>query len=127
MVRDVRPGGLKRFFLIGAIGPLLLLTTFPRAMQNALWVHFIDNAAAEASLIAGSSALQAADHIVGLTWQKAGSRRLWPYFDRVASSSNPVDGLSRGETKGPWREIMDIDFPLAELLELAEECGGPQF
>ena len=57
----------KVIFLIEAIGPLLLSIAFPRVMRDALWVNFIDNAAAEASLIAGSSALQAADHIVGLT------------------------------------------------------------
>ena len=91
----------KDIFLIEAIGPLLLLVAFPKLMRDALWLHVIDNAAAEASLISGSSALQAADHIVGLTWQKAGSRRLWPFFDRVASSSNPVDGLSRGSFAGP--------------------------
>ena len=96
-------------------------------MKDALWLHFIDNSAAESSLISGSSALHAADHIVGLTWEKAGSRRLWPFFDRVSSSANPVDGLSRGDSSGPWRGIKEIDFPLAELVELAEECGGLDF
>ena len=117
----------KDIYLIEAIGPLILLTAFPKLLRDALWLHFIDNAAAEASLISGSSGLQAADHIVGFTWEKAGSRRLWPFFDRVASKSNPVDGLSRGDSSGPWRGVTKVKFPIAELIELAEECRGADF
>ena len=54
-------------FLVEALGPLILLTAFPRVLRNALWIHFVDNTAAEASLIGGSSSLSAAAHIVGLT------------------------------------------------------------
>ena len=71
-------------------------------MKNALWVHFIDNTAAEAARVSGSSAIEAADHIPGMTWELCGTRRPWPYFDRVESKANPVDGLSRGVSKGPW-------------------------
>ena len=117
----------KDIFLVEAVGPLILLTAFPKLLRDALWLHFIDNSAAEASLISGSSGLQAADHIVGLTWEISGRRRLWPYFDRVASSSNPVDGLSRGDFKGQWRGVHNVEFPLADLLQLADECGGLDF
>jgi hypothetical protein len=84
----------KDIFLVEAIGPILLLCTFSRLMRNALWIHYVDNESAEASLISGTSALPAADHIVGLTWEICARRSLLPYFDRVESKANPVDGLS---------------------------------
>ena len=87
--------------LIEAVGPLILLTTFPRVMCNCLWLNFIDNAGAEASLLKGSSAIGTGGHVVGLTWTLIERNRLWPYFDRVSSKSNPVDGLSRGEFNAP--------------------------
>ena len=116
--------GYRDIFLVEAVGPLLLLTAFPRVMRNALWIHFIDNEAAEASLISWSSSIAAGDHIIGLTWELVGRRRLWPFFDRVESKANPVDGLSRGETAGPWRGVTVIDFPSKALKSLADACGG---
>ena len=113
----------RDIYLIEAVGPLVLMTAFPKLMRDALWVHLIDNSAAEAALISGSSARDAADHISGLTWETCGARRLWPYFDRVASKSNPVDGLSRGDARGPWREVLSVEFPSRELENLADECG----
>jgi len=38
-------------FLIEAIGPLALLQTYPKILKNSLWLHFIDNEAAQHSLI----------------------------------------------------------------------------
>ena len=105
-------------------GPLLLLVALPRLMKNAIWVQFIDSTAAEASLISGSSASEAADHIAGLTWELSGTRRLWPYFDRVERKANPIDGLSRGISKGPWRGVTTVEFPSRELEALTVERGG---
>ena len=110
-----KPGD-KDIFLVEAIGPLILLTAFPKQLCYALWRHFIDNSAAEASLISGSSGLQAADHMICSTWETAGRRRLWPYFDRVESKANPVDGLSRGDWTGPWNGVKTIEFPMDDLL-----------
>ena len=93
----------KDIFLVEAIGPILLLCTFPRVMRSALWIHYIDNESAESSLISGTSALPSADHIVGLTWEICAQRSLMPYFDRVESKANPVDGLSRGVMGGASR------------------------
>jgi hypothetical protein len=115
--------GYKDIFLVEAIGPLLLLWTFPRLMRNALWIHYIDNESAEASLISGTSALPAADHITSLTWDTCARRCLMPYFDRVASKSNPVDKLSRGDRNGPWRGVIKANFPVEALMRLAMECG----
>ena len=46
----------------------------------------------------------------------AGSKE---YFDRVASESKPVDGLSRGRREGPWQRIVKAKLPddLDRLLE----------
>ena len=78
----------KGIFLIEAVGPLLAPLAFPKLLRNALWIHFVDNSAAEASLINGSSSIDAGDHIIGLTWEIAAKRQLWPYFDRVESNAN---------------------------------------
>ena len=85
----------------------------------------MDNESAEASLISGTSALPAADHMVGLTWELCAKLTLIPYFDRVESRANPVDGLSRGSMNGPWRGVAKAVFPIAELKNLAAECGLP--
>ena len=37
-----------------------------------------------------------------------------PWFDRVDTKSNPVDGLSRGDLSGNW-DLVPLDFPGAEL------------
>ena len=114
----------RDIFLVEGVGPLLLLIAFPRRMRNALWIHFIDNEGSEASLVKGSSSMEAADHVVGLTWEKIAQRCLTPYFGRVESEANPVDKLSRGDARGPWREVVNLPFPTDELKKLADECGG---
>ena len=88
-------------FDIEAIGPLIVLATWPRLPQNRLWVHFIDNAAVQAAFVKGSSSVHVVDLIIGHAWEMVARRRLLPWFDRVDSASNPVDGLSRGRAEGP--------------------------
>ena len=112
----------KDIFLVEAVGPLLVLETFPNLVKDALWIHFIDNSGAEASLVSGSSSINAGDHIVGMTWDRISKRRLWPFFDRVESEANPVDKLSRGKAAGPWRRVVAARFPVEELMKLADEC-----
>jgi hypothetical protein len=96
-------------------------------MRNALWIHYIDNESAESSLISGTSSLPSADHIVGLTWEICAKRSLLPYFDRVESKANPVDGLSRGVMTGSWREVAKANFPFTELKALAADCNLSSF
>ena len=93
-------------FLIEAVGPLALLTTFPKIMKGTVWTHYIDNVGAEYSLVKGSSSTNAGDIVVGETWRKISGLDISPYFDRVASESNPVDGLSRGRRHGPWEQVI---------------------
>ena len=83
-------------FLIEAIGPLSILETFANIVKDSLWLHFIDNVAAEHSLIKGSSSITSGDVVIGETWRRIQQLNAYAYFDRVMSESNPVDGLSRG-------------------------------
>jgi len=112
----------RDIFLVEAIGPLLLLCTCPRLMRNALWIHHVDNESAESSLISGTSALPAADHIVGLTMGDLCSAFFASLLDRVESKANPVDGLSRGIMKGTWRNVEKAIFPEEHLRGLASDC-----
>ena len=50
------------------------------------------------------------DCIVGLTWKRISALNVLPWFDRVDTKSNPVDGLSRKDLRGPWR-IINLTFP----------------
>ena len=85
--------------------------------RNALWVHYIDNAAGLASLVDGSSSVEGGDLIIGETWKRVQQLKALPWFDRVDAHSNVVDGLSRGRWDGPWH-LRGISFPqsLAGLL-----------
>jgi hypothetical protein len=37
------------------------------------------------------------------SWHMVGKLGACPWFDRVDTKSNPVDGLSRGDLQGPWK------------------------
>jgi len=110
-------------FLVEALGPLLLLKAFPKVLRNCLWIHFIDNEAAEASLVRGASSSDLGDHVVGLTWSLIQKHHLWAYFDRVSSKANPVDGLSRRCFQGPWERVVQLPFPVDELVAFASLLG----
>ena len=120
-----KPEEMSDIYCIEAIGPLAILTTWPNILKNALWVHYIDNVASQYSLIKGSSSIAAGDVIVGETWKKIQSLGTFAYFDRVESEANPVDGLSRGRSEGPWQRVVRARLPdnLQELLA-AEESGS---
>ena len=51
------------------------------------------------------------DVIVGETWKRIQQLNIYPYFDRVESKANPVDGLSRGRSEGPWRQVDRARLP----------------
>ena len=103
--------GFNDIFEIEAIGPLLLLHDFCKVFTDCLWIHFIDNSAALACLVRGSSSVQSGDRIVGHTWSLVHMLRVCPWFDRVESKANPVDGLSRGVLGGPWGELQELHLP----------------
>ena len=107
-------------FEIEAVGPALIPYNFGHAFtQDALRLHFIDNDAALATPVKGSSSILSGEVITAYTHEKAASLGLWSWFDRVASDDNPVDKLSRGVMQGPWR-LQPIGFPPGLLSRLRE-------
>ena len=99
---------------IEGIGPLIIITTWPQVLRNSLWVHYIDNNGALACLVKGGSSVSGTDSVVGLTWTRITSLGTLPWFDRVDTKSNPVDGLSRGDVRGPWK-LVQLRFPGSSL------------
>ena len=98
----------------------MLLENFPEFFQGSLWLHFIDNAAALSSMVKGSSSIREGDLISGHTWSYIQGLDVVAWFDRVDSSSNPVDGLSRGRLSGPWH-VFPLSFPSALRLDLQRD------
>ena len=60
-------------FEIEAIGPAIILHQWGRSMRNCLWLHFIDNAGAQAVLCKGSSSVHEGDLITGFVWEEIAS------------------------------------------------------
>ena len=54
------------------------------------------------------------DTLVGMTWYAISRVDTLPWFERVDTKSNPVDGLSRKVLDGPWK-IVDLHFPVSSL------------
>ena len=106
------------------MGPLAVLETFPRVVRNCLWVHYIDNVAAQYCLIKGSSSISSGDVVVGETWKRIQSLGIHAYFDRVESKANPVDGLSRGVKHGPWKQVNRARLPADLEEKLSVEIAG---
>ena len=107
---------------IEAIGPLLILHNWPWLLRNALWIHFIDNNGALGALVNGSSSVDSQEIITGATWQLVAQLETMPWFDRVDSSSNPVDGLSRKDFSGNW-SWREISFPAIVLRSLTSSLS----
>ena len=95
-------GRFNDIYEVEAVGPLLVLHNFGLELAGCLWLHFVDNDAALSTLVRGSSSVESGEHITGLTWSHIVGVGCFPWFDRVESSSNPTDGLSRGKLQGPW-------------------------
>ena len=55
--RTSQEESLRDIFEVEAIGPLVILATWPGLLQGCLWLHFIDNVASQAALIKGSSSV----------------------------------------------------------------------
>jgi hypothetical protein len=111
----------RDIFEIEAIGPLMILNQWPDLLTDCLWLHFIDNTAAQSALAKGSSSVESGDVIVSETWRHIVNLRCLPWFDRVASKSNPVDGLSRGVFDGPWENVEDGRLPKGMLAKIRDE------
>ena len=112
----------KDIFEIEGIGPLAVMCQWPDLIRGRPWIHFIDHQGAQMVLIRGSGNSANGDVISGLTWRKVSKLEAWLWVERVASSSNPIDGVSRGNFEGPWACVEDA-FLLRELIqELRKEA-----
>ena len=118
--RQQREHVWRDIFELEAVAPLLILATWGHLMQNCVWTHYIDNEAALAALIRGSASVTSGDVIVGATWRRISQWQISPWFDRVMSASNPVDGLSRGREDGPWHSIAPLEVP-SDVLEMLDK------
>jgi hypothetical protein len=106
---------------IEAIGPLVVASMWPDLLRGMLWIHFIDNEGALATLVRGSSRVASGNVLMSWTWQLVVELRAWLWCDRVESDSNPVDGLSRGRMQGPWSHVETASIPAALIRELQRE------
>ena len=114
----------KDIFQVEAIGPLLILYNWGYLLAGHLWIHFIDNEGSLAALAKGSSSVMSGEVIVGATHEIAAKYGITSWFDRVDTKSNPVDQLSRGVMKGPWR-LLRIRFPHYLLERIREVTHSP--
>ena len=99
---------------IEAVGPLLALATWPSLLHTCLWIHFIDNESAKYYFIKGSSRAVHTNEIVHATWEECRSRRIYPWWERVASADNPVDKASRGDLTDFYEQrwvVVDLVLP----------------
>ena len=69
------------------------------------------------ALVNGSSSTAATDVVIGATWARIANLRCLPWFDRVDSKANPVDGLSRGVFDGDW-DLRFVELDAQALSEL---------
>ena len=109
---------------IEALGPALVLSTWPHLLEGRLWLHFTDNENALAALVRGGTSVHSADCITAWCASRVAELGVWAWFDRVDTKSNPVDGLSRGNMDGPWK-LQQIHFPKSLRDALTEYLDEP--
>ena len=79
-----------------AIVPAICLCTWSHLIGGSLWPHFIYNDVALACLVSGCSKKQLSlSAVVDYTWAQIPVLGCWPWFERVPSKCNIVDGLSQ--------------------------------
>ena len=83
---------------------------------------FVDKAAALSILVNGSSPVIQGDILIGTTWSQIQRLLVFPWFDRVDSKSNPVDGLSRGRLDVPGK-VESLALQGSLLRALRPELG----
>ena len=110
---------------IEAIGPALVLSTWPEMLRGCLWLHFIDNENALAAVIKGGSSVHSADCIAAFVAGRTSELECWPWYDRVDTHADPVDGLSRKRLAGDWR-LVPLKFPAALRASLEAYLDEPK-
>ena len=105
---------------IEAIVPAICLCTWSHLIRGSLWLHFIDNDGALACLVSGCSKNSSLSAVVDYTWAQILVLGCWPWFERVPSACNIVDGLSRKNFStalaNDWvRDLARLPEPLFDL------------
>ena len=93
---------------IEGVGPIIALTTWPDLLRDVLWIHFVDNESSKFALIKGNSKANSLNKIVHATWTECWKRRIFPWWERVATKDNPVDKASRGDLSDYYNEGWQI-------------------
>lgn len=94
-----------------ALGPAIIFHMRGSYLQDEMWVHCIDNIAAQPCILKESSSCRSGVCIAATTSDLVAQRRCWLWCDRVESKSNPVDGLWRRQFDGPWDTVGDARLP----------------
>ena len=93
-----------------AVCALVIPIFHEQLLSDSDIIHFIDNEAAAASLIRGTSTQEDVHEIVlssSLLYHNMGSR-VW--YEWVDTKANPSDGLSRNGVRDPWTVAQDWDL-----------------
>ena len=75
------------------------------------------------SLVKDSASVTHQELVVGHTWALVARIGVFPWFYRVDTYSNPVNGLSRGDFSGIWN-WQCIEFPQQFIADLEEQMMG---
>jgi len=113
----------NRIMEIEAVGPLLAVSTWPSLFRDVLWLHFIDNESAKFSLIKGSSLAMGTNEIVHATWDECRKRRIYPWWERVSSSDNPVDKASRRDLRDLYGQDWQVVEPTLPSIWVRDFVG----
>ena len=105
---------------IEAIVPAICLCTWSHLIRGSLWLHFIDNDGALACLVSGCSKNRSLSAVVDYTWAQIPVLGCWPWFERVPSACNIVDGtVSKNFSTAlanDWvRDLAHLPEPLLDL------------
>ena len=127
-----KTGATTDIFEIEAIGPLIALLEWPQLLAYRPWIHFIDNVGAQQALIRGSSNSLNGDVITGETWDYVRKIGCWLWVERVASASNPIDGVSRKvlqcdpniPLQHRWSRVRKTKIPDVILKKFMSETRG---
>ena len=93
-----------------SLAAVMWVETFGPAIKHADVCLFVDSAAAEGSLLKGYSSSPHLAALAGQFWASAASYGLRMWVDRVPSSLNPADELSRDSDKQArgkgWQQVV---------------------
>ena len=84
---------------------VVALRTWGPRLRGRRLIIFVDNGAAKAALVKGSTTSSASAELVTEFWSLAAAESVWVWVDRVPTKSNPADAPSRGERVAGARRV----------------------